>query len=92
MVGYWFYKFAVEDRDIGVVDYKSFEESKEIPFPVVTFCFENVFLPKRMPDTYDETRYMQYLKGELYEANYDKINYWNGTIDLSKTPFFSFTT
>ena len=84
MVGYWFYKFAVEDRDIGVVDYTSFEESKDIPFPVVTFCFENVLMPKRMPDTYSKTRYIQYLKGELYEANYDKINYKNVTIDLSK--------
>ena len=51
MVGYWFYKFAAEDRDIGVVDYESFEESTNIHFPVVTFCFENIFLPHRMTET-----------------------------------------
>ena len=29
MIGYWLYKFEIDDRDIGVVDYKSFEEAKD---------------------------------------------------------------
>ena len=87
MVGYWFYKFAAEDRDIGVVDYESFEESEKIHFPVITFCFENVFLSKQMLETnwkINVTKYMQYLKGDHYDDDYDRINYWNVTIDLNK--------
>ena len=54
MVGYWIYKFAEEDRDIGVVDYKSFDEPSDIPFPVVSFCFEEIFIPKNIPHTEPE--------------------------------------
>ena len=42
MVGYWMYKFQLEDRDIGVVDYKSIQESDDIPFPVFSFCFNDI--------------------------------------------------
>ena len=51
MAGFWIYKFAEEDRDIGVVDYKSFDEPSNIPFPVVSFCFDDMFIPKNIPDT-----------------------------------------
>ena len=36
MVGYWFYKYEVEDRDIGVVDYVSLEDTEEIMFPAIS--------------------------------------------------------
>ena len=38
MVSYWFYKFGIEDRDIGVVDYISFEEANDIPRPNLAIC------------------------------------------------------
>ena len=32
MVGFWFYKYEVEDRDVGVVDYESLEKADvELP-------------------------------------------------------------
>ena len=37
MIAYWFYKFETEDRDFGVVDYKSFEEATEVDYPVVSY-------------------------------------------------------
>ena len=42
MVGYWFYKFNVEDRDIGTVDYTSFKDSSRISYPVASLCFESL--------------------------------------------------
>ena len=43
MVGYWFYKFDVEDRDIGIVDYIAFEDDSTIPYPVASLCFDTPF-------------------------------------------------
>ena len=34
MIGYWFYKYEIEDRDIGVVDYVSLEDAKYFDFPL----------------------------------------------------------
>ena len=39
MVGYWFYKFEVEDRDIGTVDYTSFKDDPKIIYPAASLCF-----------------------------------------------------
>ena len=86
MVGYWIYKFAEEDRDIGVVDYKSFDEPSDIPFPVVSFCFEEIFIPKNIPQTkpdIDIYEYGQYLSGEVEAADrFERLNYTNITINL----------
>ena len=85
MVGYWFYKFAEEDRDIGVVDYESFETISENPFPVVTFCFYDIFLPRKFADIspdMDITEYVEYLNGEVYDKAYERIDYWNVTMSL----------
>ena len=43
MVGYWFYKYLIEDKDVAVVDYLSLEEAKDVAFPVPTICFQNPF-------------------------------------------------
>ena len=48
MVGYWFYKFEYEDRDIGVVDYAMLEEEEDIEFPVVSLCFEYPFIEENL--------------------------------------------
>ena len=36
MVGYWFYKYEIEDRDIGVVDFAPIEEAADINFPIAS--------------------------------------------------------
>ena len=71
MVGYWFYKYEIEDRDIGVVDYTQLENAEEIKFPAVSPCFEDLFIDKnlRFPSS-NVTRqtYQFYLEGKLYDA------------------------
>ena len=47
MVAYWFYKYAVQDRDIGVVDYMSFQEASDIEYPVVSLCFYFPFIKQK---------------------------------------------
>ena len=85
MVGYWFYKFAVEDRDIGVVDYELLEVSSHNLFPVVSFCFSDILLAKQFSSNIskvDKSQYLKYLNGELYDKDYEKLDYWNITINL----------
>ena len=89
MVGYWLYKFKIEDRDIGVVDYELLEKA-EVDFPVVSICFRNPFLEKELrKETSNETKeldkatYLQYLKGMHYVDKLIKnIKYDNVTIHL----------
>ena len=79
MVGFWLYKYGEEDRDIGVVDYESFEKESDIPFPVVTFCFRNIFIPKHFSTdshhidvSYDYGS--GYLEDEIYNATYENLD------------------
>ena len=85
MVGYWFYKYGIEDRDIGVVDYTSLEDAEEIKFPAVSWCFEDPFLDKNLKllnSNVTRENYNRYLAGEHYDEMYKQIEYANVTLDL----------
>ena len=83
MVGYWIYKYKVEDRSIGVVDYVLLREAEDIKLPVVSLCFENPFLKKKFQELeVNTTSYLEYLSGEIGGDEYKNIEYQNVTIDL----------
>ena len=42
MIGYWLYKYEIEDRDIGVVDYISLVDATDIDFPRLTLCIKSI--------------------------------------------------
>ena len=70
MVGYWFYKFGVDDRDIGTVDYKFFKDFPEIKYPVASLCFESPFMPKKMAELdLDVASYESFLKGDSLKSS-----------------------
>lgn len=85
MVSYWIYKFTIEDRDIGVVDYVSFEEAEDVLLPVVSVCFANPFFKEKLneanPNT-NITAYLKYLKGDVLNEKFEYIDYENVTLDL----------
>ena len=86
-MGYWIYKYEVEDRDIGVVDYTSLEDTEEIKFPAISLCFVDPFLEKDLrADNLRITRqmYNEYLAGEHDDEMYEQIDYSNVTLDLRK--------
>ena len=92
MVGYWFYKYQVEDRDIGVVDYIPFEDSKDFQFPVVSLCFKDPFIGERLREidsSITRSAYRKYLRGEVYDKAFEKIDYANVTIDLEQYFFYA---
>ena len=84
MVSYWFYKFGIEDRDIGVVDYIPFDEDKDITVPNLAICFQNPFLKSLIDVDKNITTqsYYEYLKGERNETHFLKVNYSDVTLDL----------
>ena len=87
MVGYWFYKYEVEDRDIGVVDSIPLEETEEVKFPAVSLCFQDPFVEKNLREINPNITghmFRQYLAGGLYDEMYESIDYSNVTLDLGQ--------
>ena len=85
MVGYWMYKFQLEDRDIGVVDYKSIQESDDVPFPVFSFCFNDILYREKLRTkdlSVDLDQYIAYLEGTFFNDTYAKMNYNDITINF----------
>ena len=87
MVGFWFYKFGIEDRDIGVVDYVKFGQQSDVPYPVVSLCFDDPILRQKLMrynDNVNASSYLHYLKGHIFEERLDEIEYSNVSIDLNE--------
>ena len=85
MVTYWIYKFKIEDRDIGVVDIVPLDGHHDVKLPVASLCFDSPFLKERLKSIDPEmnsTLYKQYLKGEVFDARYQDIEYNNVTMNL----------
>ena len=72
MIGYWFYKYEVEDRDIGIVDYIPLEEANDIEFPMATLCLVQPFIEaeiKEIDINVNSSVYQDYLKGNILEES-----------------------
>ena len=92
MAGYWYKKFAIEDKDNGNVDYESLEQAFDIQPPAVSLCLASPFLEKRIKGVsadLSSAKYLMYLKGDLDLKN-DSIDeqsryieYENVTFDLN---------
>ena len=86
MVGYWFYKYEIEDRDIGVVDYVSMSEAHNFELPIATLCIKNPFLANLSSDgnsKADFEKYLEYLQGDYWEDSFTTIQYENATVNLN---------
>ena len=88
MIAYWLYKFEVEDRDVGIVDYVSIDESLDIPLPVASVCISLPFLKPRMLEQINLTTYYTFISGlgsyEEYdfEQNLAHVDYSSVTLKL----------
>ena len=74
MIGFWFYKYWIEDRDVGVVDYVHIEDETKFKLPVVSFCFEDVVVTEKLKNA-NKSDYIRFLTGKPYEDDYTKIEY-----------------
>ena len=86
MVGYWLYKYLIEDKDVAVVDYLSLEEAKDVAFPVPTICFQNPFVEDRLKeigDQNDASSYLSFLSGRSLGNDLAVIDYKAVTLNMS---------
>ena len=85
MIGYWLYKFVIEDRDVGVVDYELTEKAKDVEYPIPAFCFRNPFVKTKLHaygPYVNSSAYASYLKGDLFNHELVSIDYDNVTLSL----------
>lgn len=85
MVGYWFYKFGIEDRDIGVVDYVSLDKTKDFKRPDFAICFSHFILVNKLIEANPNVTpamYFHYLIGNNAYDQFLNIDYENVTLDL----------
>ena len=90
MVSYWMYKYEMEDRDVGVVDYEVVEKI-DVDLPLLSMCFMNPFLNKKLhlvDPKLNASVYLKYLMGEYYDHQMDLVDYDNVTVNLDD--YFSF--
>ena len=77
MAGYWYQKYAIIDRDIGVVDYILIKDAKEdAKVFVVSLCFLNPFIPEILIENNSAiySVFLEYLyRG--YKLNLNALNY-----------------
>ena len=87
MLIYWAYKYEIEDRDIGVVDYVSLQHSDDIPFPVLSICLVNPINEKKLKletnGTISTELYLKFLKGEAWSESLARIDYQFVTLNLN---------
>jgi hypothetical protein len=86
MVGFWFYKYEVEDRDVGVVDYELLEKV-DVELPTFSLCFQKPVLMDALHGIDPEvntTTYLKYLEGKVDGDQLKHIDYFDVTLDLNK--------
>ena len=87
MMGYWIYKYEVEDRDIGVVDYVALRDGEAVKVPDVSLCIQQPFIVSKLKainSNITAQKYREYLAGDRYEKIYEEIDYANVTLDLNQ--------
>ena len=86
MAIFWFYKYKVTDRDIGVVDLVLLEDAKDVEFPIPSLCFIDPFLRNRfdtIQNPVKRTEYLDYLKGNSKVNSVELIDFDDVTMNLN---------
>ena len=83
MAGYWVYKYQIEDRDIGVVDYLTLSTAKNINMPAASLCLKDPFVDGSFETFYENNgskainkdAYLHYLIGENFDDLLEVVDY-----------------
>ena len=86
LVSYWTYVYTLDD-DLCIVDYKKYFENEFDEFPVLSICLKNPIseekLKLQIPELTTE-RYIDFLKGDIFDKELAKIDYEKVTIDIAR--------
>lgn len=83
MVGFWCYQY-VQDDDLSLIDYTEFEAADDL-YPVLSMCFEEPILDKKLNESHpnlNQSYYLKFLKGEIYDEKLRNIDYDNVTMNI----------
>ena len=84
MTIYWCYKFWL-DEDLTLVDYKHYDMSANIEYPMLSLCFLNPLNGTAIESynaTFTERMYLNYLKGIEFQKGMELIDHENVVIKL----------
>ena len=86
---FWLYKFAFEDEDLCLVDYKSLGKSTDesVSLPMLSFCLKNPFIERKLKQIDPElnsTHYLNYLLGKVRDDGLKNIGFDDVTVDLKR--------
>ena len=85
LVVYWFYKFEIEDRDIGVVDFVPLNEAEGVKIPLLAICFSQFILISTLSKSNSSVtpqKFHDFLHGNFWDHKLMNINFENVTIDF----------
>ena len=85
MIVYWIYVYTL-NKDLCTIDYKTFHQDTEDPYPLLSLCFNERSSDKmfRLPDlSVNQSTYIEFLGGKYFDARLLDIDYDNVSIDMS---------
>ena len=74
------------DEDLCLVDYKSFESSLDVDYPMLSLCLVDPFIESKLKEyneSYTASLYKKYLSGEEYLVGMNNISFNDVTLDLA---------
>ena len=86
MTVYWCNKFW-KDEDLCLVDYKSYDSSSDVDYPMLSFCLQDPLIESKIQqynDTLTSQKYENYLMGLEYYDGIENIDFNDVTFDLSE--------
>ena len=84
MTIFWCYKFWM-DEDLCVVDYKRFESTEEVNYPMLTLCLQNPFIEsklKKYNESFSISNYIKFLKSHEYFPGIENVSLNDVTLNL----------
>ena len=84
IIGFWVYKYCL-NLDLCLVDFKTYHDTREDVYPVLSMCFKHPFLNEKLSEYGKEVNvdsYLEYFKGNNFSLKSKDIDYEKVTIDL----------
>ena len=77
MTLFWCYKFWL-DEDLCIVDYKTFEDSFDVDYPMLSICLNDPFIESRLrhyDSSLTKARYVETLRGNIQLSGLENIDF-----------------
>ena len=83
---FWIYTYSLNE-DLCKVEFKSYYEDTEDKLPVLSICFKDFLSDEKLkliPHQVTRSKYLEFLKGDLFEENLANVVYQNVTVNMDE--------